>query len=97
MRLAAVDGRAATSRPTISSARSSSVVSVGHALADDLAAPDDRDPVGDLEHLVELVADEDDAAAARRRGGAGAAKISSVSWGVSTAVGSSRTRIRASR
>ena len=32
-------------------------------LADDLAAPDDRDPVGDLEHLVELVADEDDAVA----------------------------------
>ena len=32
--------------------------------------------------------------AARRRR---TAKISSVSWGVSTAVGSSRTRIRASR
>jgi hypothetical protein len=30
------------------------------ALADDLAAPDDRDPVGDLEDLVQLVADEDD-------------------------------------
>ncbi len=28
--------------------------------ADDLAAPDDRDPVGDLEDLVQLVADEDD-------------------------------------
>ena len=27
------------------------------------AAPDDRDPVGDLEHLVQLVADEDDAPA----------------------------------
>ena len=27
---------------------------------DDLAAPDDRDPVGDLEDLVQLVADEDD-------------------------------------
>ena len=35
-------------------------------LADDLAAPDDRDPVGDLEDLVELVADEDDAVAAGR-------------------------------
>ncbi len=30
-------------------------------LADDLAAPDDGDPVGDLEDLVQLVADEDDA------------------------------------
>ena len=27
---------------------------------DRLAAPQDRDPVGDLEHLVQLVADEDD-------------------------------------
>ena len=32
-------------------------------LADDLAAPDDRDPVRDLEDLVQLVADEDDAVA----------------------------------
>ena len=32
-------------------------------LADDPAAPDDRDPVGDLEDLVQLVADEDDAVA----------------------------------
>ena len=31
--------------------------------ADDPAAPDDRDPVGDLEDLVQLVADEDDAVA----------------------------------
>ena len=30
------------------------------ARADDLAAPDDRDAVGDVEDLVELVADEDD-------------------------------------
>ena len=52
-----------TSRPTISSARSSSSVSAGIRDPDDLAAPDDRDPVGDLEHLVELVADEDDAVA----------------------------------
>ena len=29
-------------------------------LADDPAAPDHRDPIGDLEDLVELVADEDD-------------------------------------
>src|SRR5206468_3499430 len=31
------------------------------ALADNATAPDDRDPVGDLHHLVQLVADEDDA------------------------------------
>ena len=31
-----------------------------NARADDLAAPDDGDPVGDLEDLVQLVADEDD-------------------------------------
>ena len=31
------------------------------ALADNATAPDDRDPVGDLQHLVQLVADEDDA------------------------------------
>ena len=69
----------------------------GQPLTDHLAAPDDGDPVGDLQHLVQLVADEDDAvalSAARRRR---TAKISLVSWGVSTAVGSSRTRIRASR
>ncbi len=40
------------------------VVLVGlarQALPDDAPPPDDRDPVGDLEDLVELVADEDDA------------------------------------
>ena len=52
-----------TSRPTIISARSSSFVSAGIREPDDPAAPDDRDPVGDLEDLVELVADEDDAVA----------------------------------
>ena len=55
--------RAGRSRPTISSARSSSSVSRRDPRADDPAAPDDRDPVGDLEDLVELVADEDDAVA----------------------------------
>ena len=39
------------------------MVSAGSALADDPAAPDDGDPVGDLQDLVELVADEDDAVA----------------------------------
>ena len=36
-------------------------------LADDLSAPDDRDPVRDLEHLVQLVADEHDAVALGRQ------------------------------
>ena len=38
----------------------------GDPLADDPAPPDDRDPIGDLEDLVELVADEDDRVALRR-------------------------------
>ena len=62
MRLAAVDGQ----RHLAADHQLGEVVLVGlrrHALADDLAAPDDRDPVGDLEDLVELVADEDDAVA----------------------------------
>ena len=44
------------------------VVLVGlrrHPRAHHLAPPDDRDPVGDLEHLVQLVADEDDRVALR--------------------------------
>ena len=32
-------------------------------LADDLAEPDDGDPVGDLAHLAQLVGDEDDGGA----------------------------------
>ena len=52
-----------TSRPTISAARSSSSRLGRDPRPDDLAAPDDRDPVGDLEDLVQLVADEDDAVA----------------------------------
>ena len=47
----------------MSSARSSSSVSAGRRVADDPASADDRDPVGDLEDLVQLVADEDDAVA----------------------------------
>ena len=39
----------------------------GDAAAHHLAAPDDRDAVGDLEDLVELVADEDDAVALGRQ------------------------------
>ena len=52
--------RSSTSRPTISRASDSSVApSVGDRV-DPLAAPQHGDAVGDLEHLVELVRDEDD-------------------------------------
>ena len=53
-----------TSRPTIIVASSSRVVSAGSRRADDPAAAQDRDPVRDLEDLVELVGDEDDRRAA---------------------------------
>ena len=43
----------------------------GNAAADHLAAADDGDPVGDLQHLVQLVADEDDRVALRLRACAG--------------------------
>src|SRR5688572_16532665 len=48
----------------------SEVVLVGlvwEPLTDDLTAPDDRDPVGYFEDLVELVADEDEAVAFARQ------------------------------
>ncbi len=48
-----------TARPTIKVASSSSVAVTGGD-PDDRAAPDDRYPVGDLLHFLELVADEDD-------------------------------------
>ena len=74
---------------------------LGRALArhrlDLLAAPQDGDPVGDLEHLVQLVADEDDRLAVGLRGCLTIAKSSVASCGVSTAVGSSRIRISAPR
>jgi len=51
--------RRRTSRPTIARASDSSVAPRGHRL-DRLAAAQHRDAICDLEHLVELVADEDD-------------------------------------
>ncbi len=48
-----------TGRPTMSEA-SSALLAVGLGLADDLAAADHGDPVGDLADLAELVGDEDD-------------------------------------
>ena len=68
----------------------------GQPLADDLAPADDRDPVSDIQHLVQLVADEDDAVALVAQTAQDGEDLR-VSWGVSTAVGSSSTRIRASR
>ena len=59
--------RSSTSRPTISRASERSVApSVGHRV-DLLAAPQDGHAVGDVEHLVELVRDEDDRRALGRQ------------------------------
>ena len=63
--------RSSTSRPTISRARPSSVAPCGGSVSIDLAAPEHGDPVGDLEHLVQLVADEDDRHALARAALAG--------------------------
>ena len=49
-----------SSLPTMSSARSWAVDLVGLDRGDGAPAPDHGDGVGDLEHLVELVVDEDD-------------------------------------
>jgi hypothetical protein len=72
------------------------VTSAGSTVADRGAAADHGDVVGDREHLVELVRDEDDrealAFSSRRL-----SKSSSTSCGTSTAVGSSRIRIFAPR
>ena len=65
VRLAAVDGQ--LDLATDHQLRQVVLVGLGREpLADDPAAPDDRDPIGDLEDLVELVADEDDAVALGR-------------------------------
>ena len=53
--------------------------------------------VADRHHLVELVRDEDDRQPLPRPAASACANSASVSGGVSTAVGSSRMRIRASR
>jgi hypothetical protein len=68
----------------------------GLGLADDLAETDDGDAVGDRAHLAQLVRDEHDrrALVAQLRM---IAISSSVSCGVSTAVGSSKTSTFASR
>ena len=52
--------RSTTSRPTISRARPSSGGALARNRVDLLALPEHGDPVGDLEHLVQLVGDEDD-------------------------------------
>ena len=62
-----------------------------------LAAAQNGDAVGDLKHLAELVGDEDDRGAVLPSGGAGPPSARVISWAVSTAVGSSSTRIRALR
>ena len=67
------------------------------ALGDDAAVAHDGDAVGDLDHLAELVGDEDHAHALAPTMERSARKSPSVSCGVSVAVGSSRTRMRAPR
>ncbi len=89
--------RSSTSRPTIRRASSSSVAPSADSVSIDLAATKHGDPVGDVEHLVELVADEDDRQSLTRRACARMPKSSPASWGVSTAVGSSRMRTSARR
>ena len=66
-------------------------------LADDSSPPEHRDPVGDLKHLVELVADEDDRLPVILAACAGSRTDPAVSVGVSTAVGSSRIRMSTPR
>ena len=66
------------------------------AAAHDLAPTDDRDAVGDGQDLVELVTDEDDAVALGRETPQHSEDLDGL-LGVRTAVGSSRTRMRASR
>ena len=93
---ASLSTRRSTSRPTIIRARLSSVApSFGHRV-DPLAAPQHRDAVGDLEHLVELVADEDDRVPPSRSARSTLEQLRA-SCAVSTAVGSSSTRIFAPR
>ena len=67
--LATVEARVSgegSSAPTISSASWRAVVVFGSAVADGRAAADDRDRVGDLADLVELVRDEEDRQALAR-------------------------------
>ena len=97
------DGRLARARasgsslPTISSASSRAVTSVGVDRGDGAAGADHGDRVGDREHLVELVRDEDDRDALARELAQRSSKSSATSCGTSTAVGSSRIRMRAPR
>ena len=99
---AARPARTASSRPGAAprGRPSSREPRLGGALAGDrldlLPAPEDRDPVGDLEHLVELVADEDDRQALVRERAQDLEQLLA-SCGVSTAVGSSRIRMSALR
>ena len=93
--LAPCSPAAATDRPTISAASSASLVAGGRS-PDDLAAPDDRDGVGDRLDLLELVRDEDDRPAAVPQLAHDPEQVLGLA-GVSTAVGSSRTSTLASR
>ena len=81
---------AAPRGPTISSARPCFVAPLAVDRRDLLAAPQHGDAVGDRQHLVELVRDDDDRGAARPAARAAPRRARCASCGVSTAVGSSR-------
>ena len=84
-------------RPSPRRAPHASTSAVAHVV-DDAALAHDRDLVGRLQDLVELVADERDRAALLRpRRGAASRRAVSLSAGVSTDVGSSKMRIDGSR
>ena len=88
---------ASTSRPTISAASDRGVASATSTVATVSPAAKHRHAVGDRHHLVELVRDEDHGLARRPPSTRSVSNSSSASCGVSTAVGSSMIRIRASR
>ena len=87
--------RSTTSRPTISFARPSCVALARHGV-DLLALAEDGDPIRDLEHLVQLVADEDDRLPVGLERPEDREELARL-LRVRTAVGSSRMRISARR
>ena len=87
--------RSSTSRPTMSRASRSSVAPAAGTVSTFLPSQD-RDSVGDLEHFVQLVGDEDDRHPLALEAREDAEELAA-SCGVSTAVGSSRIKMSARR
>ena len=84
-------------RPTISSASSALLVARSIAHRNQLALPQHRHAPARRQHLVQLVRDEDDRQAVHAPACAASRTAPRDSCGVSTAVGSSRIRMRAPR